>query len=90
MLGVPLAVLLMMPFARPFHWGYAVFTYLIPVMPLIVLWDGMVSMLRIYSPEQMKELTTGLRAPDYAWEIGRIRVRRIPGGLPYLVGRPVT
>jgi hypothetical protein len=90
MLGVPLAVLVVMPFVRPFRWGYAVFTYLIPLMPLIVLWDGMISMLRVYSPEQMKELTTGLRAPDYSWEIGRIQVRRIPGGLPYLVGRPLT
>jgi hypothetical protein len=89
MLGVPLAVLVMMPFARPFRWGYAVFTYLIPLLPLIVLWDGMVSMLRVYSPEQMKELTSDLQSPDYVWETGRIRIRRMPGGLPYLVGRAI-
>ena len=90
MLGVPLAVLLMMPFTRPFRLGYAVFTYLIPLLPLILLWDGMVSMLRIYSPEQMRQLTKDLQAPDYSWEAGRIRIRRIPGGLPYLVGRPLS
>ena len=54
-----------------------------------LLWDGMVSILRLYSPEQMKELTEDLQAPDYAWEIGRIQVRGIPGGLPYLIGRPI-
>src|ERR1043166_6155981 len=58
-------------------------------MPLIVCWDGIVSMLRIYSPEQMKELREDLQAPDYSWEIGRIRARGIPGGLPYLIGRPI-
>jgi len=87
---VPLHVLALMPFARPFRWGYLVFTYLIPLVPLILLWDGIVSMLRIYSPRQMMELTKDLQAPDYAWEIGRIRVFGIPGGLPYLIGRPVA
>ena len=89
MIGVPFAVLAIMPLARPFHWWYLLFTYLIPLMPLIVLWDGMVSMLRIYSPEQMKELTKELQASDYAWEIGQMRVRGIVGGLPYLIGRPL-
>jgi len=88
MLGVPLAVLALMPFARPFRWAHLLFTYLIPLTPLIVLWDGIVSMLRIYSPEQMQKLTEDLRAPDYFWEFGQVKVRGIPDGLPYLVGRP--
>ncbi len=87
-LGVPIAVLLLMPFARPLRWGYLLFTYLIPLLPFIILWDGIVSNLRIYSPEAMKELTADLHAPDYAWEIGRIPLRGT-GGLPYLIGRPV-
>jgi len=88
MIGVPVAVLALMPFARPFRWAYLVFTYLIPLLPLIVLWDGMISLLRVYSPEQMKELTEDLQAPDYMWEIGLIRLRGTPRGLPYLIGRP--
>jgi hypothetical protein len=88
MVLVPFNVLALMPFARPFRWGYVLFTYLIPIMPLIVLWDGVVSMLRIYSPQQMRDLTADLQAGDYAWEIGRLQVRGIPGGLPYLIGRP--
>jgi hypothetical protein len=87
---VPFNVLLLMPFARPFHWSYLLFTYLIPLLPLIIFWDGVVSMLRIYLPEQMKEMTADLKAPDYSWEIGRITVRGVPGGLPYLIGRPVA
>ena len=89
MLGVPIAVLALMPFARPFRWTHLLFTYVIPLMPLIVLWDGIVSMLRIYSPGQMKEMTMDLRAPGYVWEAGRVQVTGIPGGLPYLIGRPI-
>jgi hypothetical protein len=89
MIGVPVAVLALMPFARPFRWAYLAFTYLIPLVPLILLWDGMVSILRVYSPEQMKKLTEDLRAPDYTWETGGIQVRPIPGRLPYLIGRPI-
>lgn len=89
MIGVPFAVLALMPFVRPLRWQYLLFTYLIPVLPLIVLWDGLVSMVRIYSLEQMKELTAGLAAPGYAWEIGRLHLINIPGGLPYLIGRPL-
>ena len=88
MLLVPVNVLLLMPFARPFRWGYLVFTYLIPMLPFIVFWDGVVSMLRIYSPQQMQELTHDLQKADYSWEMGRIEVRGMPGGLPYLIGRP--
>lgn len=87
MLLVPLNVLAMMPFVRPFRWANVVLTYVIPVLPFIIFWDGVVSMLRIYSPEQMKSLTQGMQASDYSWDIGRLRVRGIPGGLPYLIGR---
>ena len=87
---IPVNVLALMPFARPFRWGYLLFTDLIPLMPLIIFWDGIVSMLRIYSPERMTELTGDMVATDYSWEIGRIAVNFIPGGLPYLIGKPTA
>jgi hypothetical protein len=86
---VPVNVLALMPFVRPLRWAYLLFTYMIPVMPLVILWDAIVSMLRIYSPKQMIELTKDLHAPDYSWEMGRIQLRGL-GGLPYLIGRPVS
>jgi hypothetical protein len=89
MILVPFNVLAMMPLARPFRWSYVVFTYLIPVMPLVIFWDGVVSMLRIYSPEQMMALTGDLQGSAYSWEIGRLRVRGSPGRLPYLIGRQI-
>ena len=89
MLGVPLAVLALMPLANPFRWRYLLVTYLVPLTPIIMLWDGIVSMLRVYSTGEMRELTAGMQAPDYTWEFGHIKVRGIQGGLPYLIGRPV-
>jgi hypothetical protein len=86
--AAPLHVLAVMPFVRPLRWAYLVFTYLVPLMPLILLWDGIISNLRIYSPEQMHRLTKELQAPEYTWEIGRISIWAVPGGMPYLIGRP--
>ena len=88
-LGHPIVMLAVMPFVRPFRWSYLIFTYLIPLIPLALLWDVIVSFLRIYSLEQMATMTEALNAPDYSWEVGRIQVRGVPGGLPYLIGRPI-
>ncbi len=59
-------------------------------LPIIIFWDGIVSMLRIYSPEQMIEPTRDLQRPSYRWEIGRLHVRGGPGKLPYLIGRDTS
>jgi len=88
-LGHPIVLLALMPFVRPFRWSFLVFTYLIPVIPLSLLWDVIVSFLRVYSVEDMQKMTEDLRAPDYAWEVGRIQARGVPGGLPYLIGQPI-
>ena len=88
-LGHPIVLLVLMPFVRPFRWTFLVFTYLIPVIPLSLLWDVIVSFLRIYSVEDMQKMTEDLRAPDYVWEVGRIQTRGVPGGLPYLIGQPI-
>ncbi len=49
MLLSPIAVLLMTPFIKPFKVDRIIFTYLIPVLPLITLWDGVISVLRTHS-----------------------------------------
>lgn len=88
-LGHPVVLLALMPFVRPFRWSYLVFTYLIPLIPLALFWDVIVSFLRIYSPEEMATMTGDLQAPDYSWEIGQIHLGGVPGGLPYLIGWPI-
>jgi hypothetical protein len=85
MLFSPLSVLLTTPFIRPFRIGRIVFTYLIPVVPLFVLWDGIVSSLRTYSVKEMNGLVENLRGMEtYDWEIGKVRSG--PGIVLYLLG----
>lgn len=87
MLLSPLNVLISTPFIRPFSFGRLIFTYLIPIVPIMVLWDGIVSALRTYSVEEMNELVA--QADDsnkFAWEIGRVENRGLP--ILYLLGYP--
>lgn len=84
-----LAVLLVMPTIRPLRASWLFFTYLIPLIPLFVLWDGLVSWLRIYSTAELKALVDGLDGKDsFHWDIGRIRLGRAPAHATYLVGTP--
>lgn len=83
----PVTVLLTTPFIRPFRWSRIIFTYLVPIIPIIVLWDGVVSSFRTYSVEEMKELIS--RVPGhktFSWEVGKIPSG--PGKVLYLFGTP--
>lgn len=87
MLLSPVSVLLCTPFIRPFRWGRILFTYLIPVVPVIVLWDGIVSSLRTYSVPEMNDLIAVVRGnEDFEWETGRVKSE--PGNILYLLGYP--
>lgn len=86
---MPLAMLLMTPRIRPFRWSRLLFTYLLPAIPLLGLFDGIVSMLRIYSPGELRELVAGVPGhQSFEWDIGTEAVRGSPIGLTYLVGVP--
>lgn len=85
----PIAVLLLTPLMRPFRWSRLLFTYLLPVIPLLVLFDGVVSCLRVYSPEELRALVGGLGETGYDWEIGRLPGKG-PAKITYLIGVPRT
>jgi hypothetical protein len=81
-----LAVLVLVPFIRPMCWSRLAWTYLPPVLPLVGLFDGVVSCLRTYSPRELRELLRGL--DTYDWQIGETRSRWSPLRVTYLVGVP--
>jgi hypothetical protein len=76
------------PFIKPFRWSRLLLTYALPVVPLCTLWDGIVSCLRVYDPDELRSLVTGLPASDYHWECGRLSVPKMPAQLTYLIGAP--
>ncbi len=85
MLFAPITVLLVTPFIRPFKLGRIIFTYIMPIVPLVVLWDGVVSSFRTYSVKEMNDLVSKLNDTDkYNWEIGKIKSG--PGVILYILG----
>lgn len=85
MIFSPLTVLLVTPFIRPISVGRIIFTYFIPLVPIFVLWDGVVSSLRTYSVKEMEDLVNELDNKDqFDWEIGRKKSG--PGVNLYLLG----
>ena len=74
------------PFIKPFRFSRLFLTYLAPLIPLCLVWDGMVSCLRVYSPAELRELVSRLKPNEYEWDIGALRVG--PGKVTYLIGIP--
>ena len=87
LLLTPLYVWIVAPWIRPFRWKLLLWTYLLPVIPLIGVWDGFVSCLRTYSPRDLEEMIRDLDAPDYVWETGRVRSIGLCR-VTYLLGYP--
>jgi hypothetical protein len=59
-----------MPLIRPIRMLWIVFTYLIPILPAIILWDGLVSSLRSYTQKEMQGFVEPLNS--YQWEVGML------------------
>ncbi len=76
------------PWIKPRTWQRFLWTYLLPIVPLVTCWDGVVSFLRVYSLNELKDLASSVNCEDYVWEIGQA-----DSGTPlfiftYLVGYP--
>lgn len=84
----PLAVMLAVPFLRPFDWRWPLLTYVIPLLPFLAIFDGVVSWLRIYSVPELLELTRSLDAPGWRWDIGEVQLGYAPVHATYLLGYP--
>lgn len=74
------------PFVRPMTWKQIVFTYLIPILPIFIAWDGAVSNARTYTLEDWDELLKELPSTNYTWEKGTIKGKA--GNKMYLMGIP--
>lgn len=85
LLVAPLLTLLLTPLVRPFTWWRLVLTYLVPVAPLVIVFDGVVSCLRTYTAAELREMTRDLQ-DGYSWEIGTVKSHGQP--LSYVIGRP--
>ena len=84
--GVLISMALITPFIKPFKISRLIFTYLIPIVPLMTIWDGYISNLRTYSPKELLCMTSAL--DSYQWEIGIIKTKQPLINITYLLGHP--
>jgi hypothetical protein len=83
----PIFVLLMTPAIKPFSLGRLFFTYLVPIVPLCIWLDGLVSVLRTYSPKELEKLISELNNKDsFDWEISFVKSG--PSKVFYLLATP--
>lgn len=76
------------PFFKPFKWSRILFTYIIPLIPLTTIWDGVISIIRLYSPRQLYALA--LKADpenSYNWKFGKVK-NKWGFRVSYLLGLP--
>jgi hypothetical protein len=82
-LGVFILIFLMKP-KRPLWW---LGTWIVPVIPLVVGWDGLISHLRSYTPRELMQMTAGMNR-GYRWETGTVKAPRAGVVVTYLIGTP--
>ena len=78
------------PFLRPFRWSNLIWAYLIPIVPFVLLFDGVVSCIRTYSPRELAELTKGLSSKAYAWKMGEEEAGLSSIPITSLIGYPIA
>ena len=89
MLFTPIFVWITTPAAPPFRWSRFFWTYIVPLLPILVVWDGVVSCLRTYTPDELRDLVASVpEADSYLWEIGEEPVAGQPIPVTYLIGTP--
>jgi len=84
-----LSYLFITPFITPRTLSRFFWTYLVPIVPLVTCWDGVISLLRVYSPRDLKELTAPFQSKDYVWETGQASTGTPIFEFTYLLGYPV-
>jgi hypothetical protein len=83
-----LFVWLLTPGIRPVRLRRLLLTYVLPVIPALVTFDGVVSCLRTYTPDELGELARRAGGGAYDWEIGSAPYPGFPIPVTYLIGVP--
>ena len=84
----PVGFLLFTPFFKPFKFSRLFLTYVLPLIPLYTIWDGCVSILRLYKPKELLKIAKSI-SPGYEWKAGKTKSKF---GLhaSYLIGMPAN
>jgi hypothetical protein len=85
-----ISAFLITPFLGRMTLSRFTFTYIIPIAPLFLAWDGFVSSLRTYSPKELGAITSQIDCHAYKWESGKMAAGGtiVPRNITYLFGVP--
>ena len=85
----PILFFLFTPFFKPFRFSRLLFTYIIPIIPFCTVWDGIVSIIRLYKPNELLKIAHEVESENYFWEAGK---KKSNFGLKvtYLIGYPLV
>jgi len=84
----PLFFILFTPFIKPFKVSRLLFTYFIPLIPMYAIWDGMISILRLHTPQELFKMAEKADThKKFKWSYGKKR-NAIGFSVTYLIGVP--
>lgn len=83
----PIGFLIFTPFFKPFKFSRLFFTYIIPLIPIYTVWDGVVSILKMYKPTELRQLAESIETESYVWTSGKTK-NRFGIRATYLIGYP--
>lgn len=89
LLGGPLSIPFLTPFFKPFSLARLFWTYVIPVIPLCAMIDGVGSNLRAYAPDELMALVGQVPGQaGYDWQTGIAAGSMAGVRVTYLIGVP--
>ena len=83
----PIVFFLCTPFFRPLKLSRLLFTYIIPLIPLFTIWDGIVSITGLYPPQQLLDFANSVDCTGYWWKAGKVK-NKYGMQITYLMGYP--
>ncbi|MCI0382495.1 MAG: hypothetical protein L0207_05550 [Chlamydiae bacterium] len=84
----PITSLIFSLFIRPYKVSRFFWTYVIPIIPLLYTWDGLISNMRTYTKQEWLEMTNQFQ-DQFTWETGEL-ISRFHIKITYLIGYPKT
>lgn len=64
------------------------FTYLIPIVPLSMMFDTFISGVRVYLQKDLEEMVEQIDVPGYCWKPGTLPKQMGQSAISYIVGYP--
>lgn len=84
----PVGFLVLTPFIKPFRWSRILFTYLLPLIPLCTIWDGVVSAIRLHTVKGLLSIAAQTNSANYHWQAGKVK-NKFGMHIAYLIGYPL-